>query len=451
MQNEIKKTEILNILDKIEQKLRAKGAQDIVLMYNRGKKYELKFVNNANIKLSEGESESIDIFVNINKKLFTTTLNSTDEKSISACVANIETFAQHLEPKTDYFGIAEGPFKYSEIPERWDKKISNITEKEILELADLGIDAALKSGAKRASGILEFEETENVLLTSGNVKTSTKGTAAYFSIRALLDKSSSGHATLAECSLKKFNLSAAGQQAGEFAKAMANPSDAVPGKYDVLFSPLAFAVLLECIGQATSIFSVEAGTSWFSDKIGQKIAPEFVNICDDGRLPGGLGSCPYDDEGVPTQRTAVIEKGVLKTFLYNTSYARKYKTKTTANAGLFAPEPTNIILEAGSQEPNALLKDIKKGIYITNLWYTRFQNYATGDFSTIPRDAAFLVERGHLKPIKGIRLSDNMQNLLKNIAAIANDQKQILSWEVSKPTWCPHVLVKDLNITKPMG
>ena len=95
--------------------------------------------------------------------------------------------------------------------------------------------------------------------------------------------------------------------------------------------------------------------------------------------------------------------------------------------------------------------DVKKGIYITNTWYTRFSNYLAGDFSTIPRDGIFLIEKGEIKyPIRGIRVSDNMLNVLKNVKAVGNDPKQILFWlEVTTPTIAPHVLVKDVNITKP--
>ncbi|MEM4714143.1 MAG: TldD/PmbA family protein, partial [Candidatus Nanoarchaeia archaeon] len=365
------------------------------------------------------------------------------------CIEDINIFEKQVEPKEDFFGIAEGPFKYKKI-NLFDKKIAQIKEKDLLELANLSIDAALKN-AKRVSGILHLSNSENYLFTSKNVKAKEKETAAYFSIRAFLDKNASGHSVCVSRNLKDFEPDKAGLEAGEFAKKSANPVEIKPGKYTILFHPLAFAVLLERIGHAASIFDVENGASWFTNCIGKQISPEFINIYDNGILKNGLGSSLFDAEGVPTQNTPIIEKGIFKTYLYNTSYARKYKTKSTGNAGLLSPRPTNIYLAPSKKSFEELLSDIKNGIYITNLWYTRFQNYTSGEFSTIPRDAAFIIENGELKTsIKNLRISDNMPNLLKNISDLASDIKQIRSWEVETPTWTPHVLVDNLNITKPV-
>jgi len=99
-----------------------------------------------------------------------------------------------------------------------------------------------------------------------------------------------------------------------------------------------------------------------------------------------------------------------------------------------------------------MISELGNGIYVTNCWYTRFQNYSTGDFSTIPRDGIFLVEDGELSdPIKEIRISDNMQRLLKNISALGNDTRHIHWWEAETPCFTPHVMIKDVNITRSTG
>ena len=96
------------------------------------------------------------------------------------------------------------------------------------------------------------------------------------------------------------------------------------------------------------------------------------------------------------------------------------------------------------------MEQVKRGIYITNVWYTRSQNMMTGDFSTIPRDGIFYIEDGKIKhPIKNIRISENMQHILQNINTIANDSKQVKGWEVEDPVVTPSVLVKGLNISRP--
>jgi PmbA protein len=213
---------------------------------------------------------------------------------------------------------------------------------------------------------------------------------------------------------------------------------------------MAIAPLLESAGGSLSMFDVEAGTSFFGNLLGKQVANPIVKIADDGTLPNGAGSSPFDAEGVPTQKNIAIDSGILKTYLYNTTLARKYKTKTTANAGIISPQPHNIIIEGGKSSKEKLFSQVENGLYITNIWYTRFQNYTTGDFSTIPRDGIFLIKRGQIvKPVKQLRISENMLNLLKNISGIANDVQQITSWEVHTPVFTPHILVKDVNITEP--
>ena len=89
---------------------------------------------------------------------------------------------------------------------------------------------------------------------------------------------------------------------------------------------------------------------------------------------------------------------------------------------------------------------------MTNIWYTRFQNYRTGDFSTIPRDGLFIIRNGELwQPVKGLRITDNLQRLLENITALSNKPETILWWGMDDqiPSTTPYVLVKDLNLTLP--
>lgn len=117
---------------------------------------------------------------------------------------------------------------------------------------------------------------------------------------------------------------------------------------------------------------------------------------------------------------------------------------------MIAPEPTNIILKPGKFSKESLFKYVKNGLYITNIWYTRFQNYLTGDFSTIPRDGIFLIKNGEIvKSLKGIRISDNLQRILLNIIRISNKPEWIQGWENETPAFIPYVLVKDVNVTLP--
>ena len=239
----------------------------------------------------------------------------------------------------------------------------------------------------------------------------------------------------------------AGREAGEIAVLAKDPVKLKPGKYSMIIDPYPFASLLDNFGGSASIYAVESGWSFLANQLGKQVASKALTIYDDGTLPDGLGTMKFDAEGVPSQKTMLVNKGILKTYLHNTSTAQKYKTKTTASAGLISPEPSNIVVAPGKLRAEKLYSGFT-GLRITNTWYTRFQNYLTGDFSTIPRDGIFLIKNGEIvQSVKDIRISDNMINLFKNVKDTTKEQRQSSGWEVETPILCGSALVKGINIT----
>jgi PmbA protein len=104
----------------------------------------------------------------------------------------------------------------------------------------------------------------------------------------------------------------------------------------------------------------------------------------------------------------------------------------------------------GNSSKDKMIKSIKNGILITNVWYTRFNNYLTGEFSTIPRDGTFLIRNGKiLHPINRLRVTDSLKRIYNNITELGKELKHIESWEAESPTILPYILVKDVNTTKP--
>ena len=95
------------------------------------------------------------------------------------------------------------------------------------------------------------------------------------------------------------------------------------------------------------------------------------------------------------------------------------------------------------------MAEIDEGVYVTNDWYLRYQNYVTGDFSTIPRDGLFLIKNGEISsPIRDLRISDNMLHIMRSIVGLSKSRLWIKWWEVGVPTFSPFALIEDLNFTK---
>jgi PmbA protein len=446
-------TQLIEIAEYAKKLIMAKKASDAVISVQRESNSEVKFVNNEIVKTTNSSDSEITVFAVLGKKIASTSIKELEKAKVAKTIDKLEKFTKQILPKEDYFGIADGPFKYKRVEDLFDAKIVNISAKDQVDYVETGINAALEQGALRASGIFQIGHVDTYLTTSRGAKAKNEKSGAYFSIRGLINEESSGHNTTAACMLRDLGVFRAGAAAGEMARLSRNPEKGKGGKYDIIFSPLAFSPLLSIAGGMASIFSVEAGLSVFKGKTKKKIANESVTLVDNGPLPGGFGAMPFDEEGVPTQKNVLIDKGVFNTYLYNTSFARKYKTKTTGNAGLVDPTNWQIVLEPGKLTKEKLFSQVKNGIYISNVWYTRFQNYSTGDFSTIPRDGMFIIKDGEFhKPIKHLRVSENLLNILQNISAVAKDSRQVYSWEIGEsgaPVTMPHVLVKNVNLTQP--
>jgi PmbA protein len=303
--------------------------------------------------------------------------------------------------------------------------------------------------AKKVAGVLYAGYGEVEMASSGGAHASEKGTSIDLSIRAFCAKDESGHSVSCSRTLQGFDAESAGKKAALLASLAKGPVEGSPGKYDVLFDPMAFAGLAGLTAGFASAFYVESGFSFLAEKLGRAVASPAVSITDAGNMPGGLGTMSFDDEGVPTQTTEIIKRGVLNTYLHNTSTAKKYLVKTTANAGLVNPGPRNVVLEPGTRSKDDVIAGIRNGLYITNVWYTRFQNYRTGDFSTIPRDAILVVKDGEfVGSVKNIRVTENLENLLKKITAVSNRPEWVRWWEVETPVYLPYVLAESVNITK---
>jgi len=206
-------------------------------------------------------------------------------------------------------------------------------------------------------------------------------------------------------------------------------------KVTVIFEPRTARSLLGNLFEAVEGRSIYREASFLAGKLGEKIADERFTLIDDGTLPHLFGSQPFDDEGVPTRRTPVIEKGVLKNYLLNTYTGRKLDMKTTGNAsrgitGNAGIGHGNFYLEAGDKSPEEILRGVKNGFFVTELIGSGV-NTVTGDYS---RGAVGIwIRDGELAfPVSEVTIASTLQEMLMGIAEIGNDLE--FRGSVSAPT-----------------
>jgi PmbA protein len=187
----------------------------------------------------------------------------------------------------------------------------------------------------------------------------------------------------------------------------------------VIFEPTQTSWLMGFLFGCVSGTAVYQKATFLAGKLGERIGNGLVTVVDDGLLPGELGTRPFDSDGVPSQRTAVVEAGVLRNYLCNTYAARKLKLKSTGNADGGGVSPNNFYLQPGTATPRDIIAGTKKGlILIRTLGHGL--NSVSGDIS---RGAFGLwVEDGEIAyPVSEVTISGNLGTVLENIEAVGND------------------------------
>jgi len=201
----------------------------------------------------------------------------------------------------------------------------------------------------------------------------------------------------------------------------------------VVFSPEIARSIMGNIFEAANGDAIYRHATFFADMLGERVAGENITVVDDGTMVhqhgehggiGGFGTSPFDGEGLPTRRKVIVERGILKNYVLNTYTARKLGMVSTGNASRgLAGNPGigagNFYLEAGTLTPEAIIADVKNGLYVTETMGFGV-NLVTGDYSQ--GASGMWIENGEIAyPVEEITIAGNLKDMYKNIVAIGND------------------------------
>ena len=253
-----------------------------------------------------------------------------------------------------------------------------------------------------------------------------------------------------------------GELASQAVKGMDDRFDArrpKGGQMSVVMGAGASGILLhEAMGHAFEADFNRKGTSIFSDKMGKRVCPEGIQIVDDGTLKGNRGALNFDDEGVPAQKTCMVEDGILTSYLHDRISARHYGVSPTGNGRResfrYAPIPRMraTYMESGDADPGDIIASVPKGIYVDEFANGQVK-IGEGDFTFFVK-SGYLIENGRLTaPVKDINIIGNGPEALRDMVAVGNDLAiDQGAWtcgkEQSVPVSCgiPTVLVKSLTV-----
>ncbi len=441
------KDELLSLTKKFVDKALASGFDEAAVKISSSKSSMVKIANSEPSVIQYWNFISVEMYLDKDKRLLMFSTQTTNLEELSKIINNLFETAKKLQPSPIYSPLPE-PEKVEPLPTTTDNKIIEAIDNPS-HLAEILIESSHRNNIDYIAGMISLSYDEKALSTSKGANLYEDSTFLESYVRAFSGEGS-GQWALGSRYLSEKKLEKMATTASDFAQRTKYTEEGVPDQYDIILSPMVAGNLLNVVARMSSAFSVFMGSSIFMRrKLGVRVASENFTLYDDARNPELAGSTAFDDEGIPTYNKAIIEKGVLKTLLHNSKTANLMKAKSTGNAGLLFPRAWTLRVETGDVSLDEMIREVKKGIIVTNNWYTRLQNNVEGIFSTITRDALFYVENGEIKTAwKKLRIADTLPRLLENIYMLGKEYYDIKWWEVDIPTRLPYILVKNIKTSK---
>jgi len=358
------------------------------------------------------------------------------ETAMEEAIQRALNAARASNPDKDWHGLPDRRV-FSSPKVGYDRKIVDLHSEDLVKVASLMLEAAERTD-KRVFPIEGGAGASYLSMATAN----SNGISCF------------DHGTIIECSLAtigqegnevtpvcfEFNAERSydidpewiGKEAARMAVSALKPRDVETKNTQVIFTQFALQQLFYyTMINAVKADYVQRDQSAFKGKIGEKIASENVTVYDDGLLEGGLRTWKSDGEGVPQQKTLIIEKGILHNFIYDNYSARKEGKESTGNAAragyLSTPsvDATNFHFLSGSKTPEQLCGEVDEGIIVYFLQGAHSSNPASGEFSVVATPA-WRIEKGTVThATRGVMLAGNIFHVLTNITDLANNERKM--------------------------
>jgi PmbA protein len=380
-------------------------------------------------KLERAEGQDLGLRVFVGKQQATVSSSDRSPRALSNLVEHALQMARAV-PEDEFCGLADPDAVARDWPRHLDMLDPDEPSAEtLMERAHACEEAALA-----VSGVTNSEGAESGWGRSRVALAATNGFAGAYagSSQGVSASVIAGSGTAME---RDYDYSSAvyaadlrdpaeiGRRAGERAVKRLGARKMPTGRFPVVFEPRVARSMLSHLLGAINGPSIARGTSFLKDRLGQRVFPEGITIIDDPHRPRGLRSRPFDGEGIANRRLALVDKGVLTTWLLDLRSARQLGMATTGHAARGtssppSPSSTNVWLEPGALTPAALIADIKSGLYVTELMGMGV-NGVTGDYS---RGAAgFWIENGEIGfAVSEMTVAGNLKDMFARLIA-AND------------------------------
>lgn len=405
------------------------GADQAEIYIQAGRNLSIRIRNQEIETVQEAASHGVGFRVFVKDRMAFSSCNDFSDKALDNAMKSAVRFASNTTP--DENNVLPDDKGLTKVEGLYDPQISQIPIEKKIELVMKVEKFAMKDDRITKSAGASYSEGDgNVFLANSNgLSKSSKVASCSYGVSVVAEKGEQKSSGSEFCSRRFFaDLKPVEEIANKAAKdayEMLDPQMVKTQKASVVFDPdVAFAIL----GGVLSAINGERvlqGASFLRDKMNQKIASELVTIIDDGTKPKGLGSKLFDGEGVPTQKRVIVDKGILKGFMYNTIVAKRAGVMSTGNAsrGSFASlpgiGPHNFYLAAGESSREDIIKATEKGLLLKGVTGYGI-NPVSGNFSG--GASGFWIEEGKIAfPVRGLTIAGEAFEMLNGIDMVGND------------------------------
>lgn len=399
---------------------------DVVALYSRSLSVNImgKGVKEASAQIDVG----IGVRVFKNKGMGVAYSQSLEDADVETIVNQAVIFAKVSQPDP-YFKSIPGPSKAPEVSDLCDEEIVNLTLEDAGRIPKGMIDAAesVRSGAMYLGGF-GANYSRGCLMTSTGVSIESEKTSASAYLQPVYregDDVGSSYEFDFAISLSEIDFYKIGKKAAEKAIEQFGSRRVKSGSLPLILSPESSSSLFSALLSALSGEAAVKGRTFASGLLGKQIAPEILEIEDNGTIPGAIASSTYDGEGVPRKPLNVISRGRVATFLHNSYSASIMNIESTGHAirggyrGQVGAGPSNIKVKPGDSSLEEMIAETKMGILVINASFP--PNMVSGEFSTTI-DEGFLIENGEKRyPVKNLMAGGHIIDLYRNIELISKE------------------------------
>lgn len=396
----------------------------------QGRELSVEVINGQVETLKEAEEAGLGLRVINNGRLGFVFTSDLSDQAISQVVEDAISISRYTEADP-HNCLPQGNFDYP-LLEVYDTSIPVTSLEAKIELAREVERIALATDPR--VNIVEragYEDSEftSVIMNTGGLYASGRGNYCGIYIFLVAEEdgdAQNGFSVMVKKKYSDLDPGFTGREAAQKAIRALNPRGIGSAHLPCVMEPYVAASFLGLLASLVNAEAVQKGKSLFAGKLEQLVASPVINLVDDATRPGGIGTFPFDGEGVPARESVVIKDGVLVSYLYDSYTASKAGVESTGNGqrGSFRGLPlvgtSNFIVQAGSQSPQELYADIEKGLYITEVMGMHTANPISGDFSV--GASGIMIENGKLTyPVRGATIAGNLGDFFRDIESLGSD------------------------------